>query len=213
MTRFFNLESYIECCQYSEIFGKKLSDLIPKSTNSLPLAYKHFFQDYQDVEILHLPILPLFESSKLAPRVDNLPKEKLGFFVADKSEENIFIIRTANSLILRSLQSAYLFSNVFYYWSYVDEIGNFATSNQPMIIYDFDSFTPAQIIPLTFESHPQTPYPIPIIDPRNIDSYETLKLSIKYEEIYDNICTSIASIIVNNLNLDSIQKQTIARYF
>jgi hypothetical protein len=194
------------------MFGIDSQELKPKYENSLPIEYKNFLKEHQNSEFLLLPILPTFLPHKLTPITNKKPRQQLGFFIEDESQETIFIVRSANSLVLRSLESAYLFANVFHYWNNGDELTKFAQSNKPMVIYDFDSFTPPQIIPLTFQSHPLAPAPIPIIDLRNIDTYQTLKLSVKYEKIYENICQKIAIQIIKDLNFDLTHISRVVKY-
>jgi hypothetical protein len=202
MTRFFNLESYFECCQNTKIFNENSNNFIPsQGNNSLPLAYKNFYQTYKEQDFLLIPALLSQLPQKLQPRHQRLSKEKLGFNIIDDHSEEIFIIREANSLVLRSLQSSYLYANVYRYWNYATKLEKYTLSNKPMVIYDFDSFTPSQIIPLTFEKHPQSPFSIPIIDTRNLEEYDNLKLNLKYEEIYDDICLDIANLVIREFNL------------
>ncbi len=211
MTRFFNLESYLECCQYAELFGKSSQKLIPDN-HSLPLAYKNFYHSYSHREFLPLPAITSSFPQQLKPRENSIIKQKLGFSINDDNSEQIFIIREANSLVLRALNSRYLYSNVYRYWSYTNQFKNYAQSGKPIIIYDFDSFTPQQITPLTFENSPNSPYPIPIIDTRNLEKYKFLNLNLNYENIYDNICEKIANKIIHQCKIDISHLQETIHY-
>jgi hypothetical protein len=201
MTRFFNLESYLECCQYAQIFDESSENLIP-ANHSLPLTYKNFYHSHSHQEFLPIPFITSNFPQQFKPRENYILKQKLGFSVDDNNFEKIFIIREANSLVLRVLNSRYLYSNVYRYWSYASQLKTYAESDKPIIIYDFDSFTPNQIIPLTFENYSNSFYPIPIIDTRNFDKYQSLNLNVNYEEIYDNICEKIANKIIRQYQID-----------
>ncbi|MDD1416305.1 hypothetical protein MEN41_17295 [Dolichospermum sp. ST_con] len=202
MTTLINLESYLECCQYAHLFAEDSAKLIPNS-KGLPLAYRDFCRRYQSQSFLPIPVMAIAQPKTLTPRKNQLPQQNIGLTLPDNSLEQIFIVREANSLVLRSLQSRYIYANVYRYWSYVEQLQQFTNSDKPLVIYDFDSFTPAQITPLRFENHGNAPYPIPIIDTRSLKQYDALKLSQPYENIYDNICLAIANKIVKGLNLDT----------
>ena len=201
MTTFINLESYLECCQYANLFGEDSSKLIPAQT-ALPLAYREFCKKHISESFLPLPTVASAQPDSLAPRATPLPHQNIGLSLNDHRSEHIFIVREANSLVLRSLQSRYLYANVYRYWNYAQQLEKYTTSNKPLVIYDLDSFTPAQITPLTFESYSNSPFPIPIIDTRSIRKYDALSLSQSYEEIYNKICSEIASKIAEELNFD-----------
>lgn len=211
MTRFFNLESYIECCQNAQLFKESSEKLIPKN-NSLPLAYKNFYQCHHHREFLTTPVIISNFPQQFKSRTHPMEKETLGFTIEDDNLEEIFIIREANSLVLRGLNSRYLYSNVYRYWSYANQLKNYSQSDKPMIIYDFDSFTPNQITPLTFENYSNSPFPLPIIDTRNLEKYQSLNLNISYEEIYNNICREITTKIIHQCKIDITHRQEIINY-
>jgi len=221
MSRFFNLESYIEYCQYAQIFVDNIN-LNHKNKQDLLLEYKHFIDRNKKIEFLEFPSLPSLLTSQLTPsHQSRISKQKLGFVIEDNREEEIFIIPPINAFGLSLLRASYLFSPVFYYWNFVDDIIQFDNLlNKPLIIYNFDNFTPSQIIPLTFESHPKINYPIPIIDTRNLDNYQSLKLSFMYEEgcdrtfgkYFDRIFSTITNNIIEKLKLDISLKKDLIKY-
>jgi hypothetical protein len=211
MTKLVNLESYLECSQYAHLFAEDPAKLIPNS-KGLPLAYRDFCRRYQSQSFLSIPTMASAQTQTLTPRKSQLPQQNIGLTLPDNSSEQIFIVREANSLVLRSLQSRYIYANVYRYWSYVEQLKQFTNSDKPLVIYDLDSFTPAQITPLTFENHGNAPYPIPIIDTRSLKQYDALKLSQPYEKIYNSICLAIANKIVQDLNLDTNNLLEIANY-
>ncbi|MCZ8162157.1 MAG: hypothetical protein O9275_15770, partial [Microcystis sp. LE19-196.1B] len=201
MTKLINLESYLECCQYAHLFAEDPAKLIP-NPNGLPLAYRDFCNRHQSQSFLPIPAITIAQPKTLTPRKSQLPQQNIGLTLPDNSSEQIFIVREANSLVLRSLQSRYIYANVYRYWSYVEQLQQFTHSDKPLVIYDLDSFTPSQITPLTFQNYGNAPYPIPIIDTRSLKKYDALKLSQSYEKIYNSICLEIANKIVQDLKLD-----------
>lgn len=211
MTKFFNLESYLECCQYATLFDKSSETLIP-TNHSLPLPYKNFYHEYSHREFLPIPVITSNFPSYLKPRDNPIIKHTLGFSIEDNNSDSIFIIREANSLVLRALNASYLYSNVYRYWSYANQLKNYAQSDKPIIIYDFNSFTPQQITPLTFENFPNSPYPIPIIDTRNLEKYQSLNLNLSYEDIYNNICEQLANKIIHQCKIDIRHRQETIYY-
>lgn len=163
MTKLINLESYLECCQYAHLFAEDPAKLIP-NPNGLPLAYRDFCNRHQSQSFLPIPAITIAQPTILTPRKSQLPQQNIGLTLPDNSSDQIFIVREANSLVLRSLQSRYIYANVYRYWSYVEQLQQFTHSDKPLVIYDFDSFTPSEITPLTFQNYGNAPYPIPIID-------------------------------------------------
>lgn len=211
MTTFINLESYIECCQYSNLFGEDSRSFIPNQ-NALPLAYRDFCKRHLSESFLPVPGTMSAQPEAPTPRTHSLPHQSIGLSVNDHRSEYIFIVREANTLALQSLQSRYLYANVYRYWSYAQQLEQFATSSKPLVIYDLDSFTPPQITPLTFEHYSNAPYAIPLIDTRSIKHYDTLKISESYEKIYDTICLEIASKIIFDLDLASDNLLIVTNY-
>jgi len=211
MTTLINLESYLECCQYAHLFAEDPAKLIPNS-NSLPLAYRDFCRRYQSQSFLSVPAMVIDRPLILAPRQSQLPPQNIGLTLPDNSSEQIFIVREANSLVLRSLQSRYIYANVYRYWSYAEQLQQFTRSDKQLVIYDLDSFTPSQITPLTFQNYANAPYPIPIVDTRSLKEYDALKLSQSYESIYDKICLAIANKIVQDLKFDPNNFLEVANY-
>lgn len=203
MTNLINLESYLECCQYAHLFGESVAKLTP-NPKSLPNVYRDFCKKYLSQKFLPLPALALAQPQTLSLRTKPLSQStsQIGITIDDQCDNQIFIVREANSLAMRSFDvPQYLYANVYRYWSYADQLKNLTTSNKPLVIYDLDSFTPAQIIPFNFESSLNATYRIPIIDTRSKSQYDSLKLSKPYEDIYKNICDYLADKIVCDLGI------------
>lgn len=210
MTQLINLESYIDCCQYALLCGEDPMSLIPPpQTNVLPLSYRDFCKRHGDREFLEIPSLVSQLPSQPTPRPDlELPKDRLGLTLDDKKSERVMVIRKANIFSLRSLQSSYLYSDIYYYWNYASQLQEYSQTGKPIIIYNLDNFTPPQLYPLTFEPRPDAPYPIPIIDPRQ---ELPIRLSISHEKIYDRICLGLADIVHDRLSVPA-ELEEIATY-
>jgi hypothetical protein len=218
MTRLCNLESYVECCQYSHLFDKNPKDLIPRSShNAIPMAYKGFYQEYSCWPFLPMPSLVDQQPPSLEPRGQSLAlldqTETLGQDLRDgHSTGHLYIVREANSLVLRSLDAEYLYASVFHYWNSIWPHLS-ALTDKPIVIYDLSSFTPNQVIPITLETPQGCDYPIPIIDTRRVKDYQQLKLpAVSYEGIYDTICYSLATRISQDLNLLPQDEDNLSTY-
>jgi hypothetical protein len=213
MTKFINLESYIECCEYAYLFAEDPNKLIPH-VDKLPIAYRDFCNRNLSHSFLSIPTVATNQPTSLIPRTHQLAQQcrNIGLQLAGNSLEKIFIIREANSIVSGNIGSRYLYANVYRYWNYAQQLQQFTSSQKPLVIYDLDSFTPAQITPITFENRSNAPYPIPIIDTRSLKEDNTLKLSQSYEEIYDTICLEIAHHIGQDLKLNSQDVLEVSKY-
>ncbi|MCM1982030.1 hypothetical protein [Lyngbya confervoides] len=132
----------------------------------------------------------------------------------DQSVDQTFIVREVNSLALKSLaiQSQYLYANVYRYWNYAHQLQSIVSTSTRLILYDLDCFTPACVIPLSFEKALNAPFPIPIVDTRLLDQYKSLSLEQSHEKIYDDICKEISDRIVIDLGLSSSQSRFVQCY-
>jgi len=205
MTTLINLESYLECCQYAHLFGENVAKLIP-NPKSLPNTYRDFCKQHLSQAFLPVPALAIAQPPTLSVRTKPLSKatSHIGFTIDDQRDEQIFIVREANSLKMRSFDvPQYLYANVYRYWSYASQLTALTNSGKPLVIYDLDSFTPSQIIPFTFELSRNATYQIPIIDTRSKSQFDSLKLSQSYETIYDSICYDLADKISSDLGIGS----------
>ena len=216
MTTLINLESYLECCQYAYLFGENVAKLTP-NPKSLPNAYRDFCKKHLSQAFLPVPALAIAQPQTLSLRTKPLSKatSQIDITIDDQRDEQIFIVREANSLKMRSFDvPQYLYANVYRYWSYASQLTALTNSSKPLVIYDLNSFTPAQIIPFTFEEALNAPYHIPIIDTRSMNKYDSLKLSQSYEDIYNNICDDLADKIVSDLDIETgIELENITAVF
>lgn len=210
MTQLINLESYIDCCQYALLCQEDPKSLIPPAqANVLPLSYRDFCKRHDDREFLDIPSLVSRLPSQLTPRNEpELPKHSLGLTLDDGKSERVMVIRKANIFSLRSLQSSYLYSDIYHYWNYASQLQEYSQSGKPIIIYNLNNFTPPQLYPITFEARPNAPYPIPIIDSRQ---ELPIRLSISHEQIYDRICLGLANKICDILGIPA-DLEEVARY-
>ena len=216
MTTIINLESYLECCQYAHLFGENVAKLIP-NPKSLPNAYRDFCKKHLSQAFLPVPTLAIAQPQTLSvrPQPFSQSTDNISFTVDDQRDEQIFIVREANSLKMRSFDvPQYLYANVYRYWSYASQLTALTNSSKSLVIYDLDSFTPAQIIPFGFEEALNARYQIPIIDTRSKSQYDSLKLSQPYEDIYNNICDDLAYKIVSDLGIETgIELENITAIF
>ena len=203
MTQLINLESYLECCHYAYLFGQDPQALIPHA-KSLPLVYRNFCNEYLFHAFLPTPVMASTQPNTLRSRSEKLPQQYLWRPLEDDFSGQLFVVREANALVLQSLQNRYIYANVYYYWSYAQQLQNLTRSDRKLVIYNLDSFTPQQITPLTFEDHSQAPYRIPIVDTRSLKQYDGLKLSQSYESIYDQIIKQLAQKIASDLDLNKV---------
>jgi hypothetical protein len=216
MTTLINLESYLECCQYAHLFGENVVRLTP-NPKSLPNTYRDFCKKHLSQAFLPVPALAIAQPQTLSLRTKSLSQatSHIGFTIDDQRNDQIFIVREANSLKMRSFDvPQYLYANVYRYWSYASQLTALTNSNKPLVICDLDSFTPSQIIPFTFESSRNATYQIPIVDTRSKSQFDSLKLSQSYETIYDSICYDIADKIISDLGIGSgIELENITAVF
>lgn len=210
MTQLINLESYIDCCQYALLCGEDPKALIPPDQeNVLPLSYRNFCKRHSDRGFLDIPSLVSRLPSQPTPRSDpELPKHRLGLTLEDEKSERVMVIRKANIFSLRSLQSSYLYSDIYHYWNCASQLQEYSQAGKPIIIYNLDNFTPPQLYPLTFEPRPNAPYPIPIIDPRQ---ELPIRLSMSHEKIYNRICLGLADMVCDKLSVPA-ELEEIATY-
>lgn len=190
MTTFINLESYLDCCRYAHLFGEDPQQYIPPQS-ALPTAYKQFYRTYENHGFVSPSAIATQAPSQLALREAPIALNYMGLTLEDGAAHQIFIVREANALVLRSLQERYLYANVFYYWCCAAEITQQIALHEKLVIYNLDDFTTDQITPLTFENHRHSPYPIPVVDMRSLAQYESLKIADSQEKIAQKVGQSL----------------------
>ncbi|AFZ12492.1 hypothetical protein Cri9333_1602 [Crinalium epipsammum PCC 9333] len=185
MTRLLNLESYVECCRYSYLFGETPQALIP-SPNSLPIAYKEFLEKRGDRPFISTPALVATCPTQLNLHPQFPQPEFLGRQLPDNSRISCLLVRDSRPIDLRDLRQSYLYTSPYHYWNYISQIAPLLTS-KPVIFLDLDSFPCNQYFPVTFYSHHNVSTQIPILDFK-----KGIELDFNPRKLYNRICNDIA---------------------
>ncbi|SRR5579883_2066626 len=210
MTRLFNLESYIECCQYARLFEKSNSQFIPHP-GDLPREYKFFLQKYVNHPYLSEPIWGSSHPQKLEINSGTLDSLSIGTELNQGDKQELFIIRDTVDLMTLSMshllehRDGYLYSSAYHYWNHYSELS--CRSTKPLIFIDLDSFGYDYLIPINFSRIGNNPYQIPVLNTR-----EPITLDSAFQpiETYNHLCQSIASYILTEnfseiaQNLDAV---------
>jgi len=192
MTRLFNLESYIECCQYSRLFHQSPERYIP-SDGDLPKAYKTFLHKYENHPYLPEVIFDSITTENLVINPDTVNYLSMGTELSQGDKQRLFIIRDTVDLMTLSMSNllqhhdAYLYSSAYYYWNYYSQIYQ-EKLTKPLVFVDLDNFGCDRLIPINFLHPENSPYPVPILNTKKPIFFP------KYQpiQIYNNICKSLA---------------------
>ncbi len=195
MTRLFNLESYIECCQYTRLFASS-----EQFDGNNPRAYKAFLQKYAPNSYLPEPIPNSNRPSCLEVNPDSLPTRSIGTELPGGDKQRLVIIRDTMDLMTLSMsnileyQDGYLYSSAYHYWNHYHEISNH-NLNVPLVFVDLDSFGIERLIPINPSTTEGSAYQVPILDTR-----KSIDINFEYNprSIYDNICSKLAQRILND---------------
>ncbi len=197
MTQLFNLESYVECCQYARLFHQSPEQLIPQDED-LPRTYKAFLQNYANYPYLKEPIAGANRPQKLTINKTSVDYLSIGTQLTQGEKQRLFIIRDTVDLMTLSMSNllehkdGYLYSSAYYYWNHYSEILQHQLT-KPLVFVNLDNFVSGSLIPINFSRLDNSPYQVPILNTKNpifIDSdYNSI-------ESYNNICQSIASRIL-----------------
>lgn len=207
MTRLFNLESYPEICKYTQIFGESLSLNSP----NIPFAYRDFLNTYKDRHFLSPANLSSYYSNTIV-RGEYKP-QFLGDQLDDQQEGDLVIVRDIDVLSLQNLDCPYIYASAYRYWNYVTQLQNIAKENKPLVIYDLDSLPCSYYLPISFQSHPNCSYSIPILDIRTPENYESLRLPFDPSNVYDTICEILAQyVIASDPNFVGIESSYLTQY-
>ncbi|BAY65297.1 hypothetical protein NIES22_54000 [Calothrix brevissima NIES-22] len=199
MTRLLNLESYIECCQYSQLFDEPLQPLVP-SPEDLPREYKKLLQKYFNHPYIQEPIINANYPQELTINRNNLDYLLVGTELTQAEKQRLFIIRDTVDLMTLSMSNflehrdGYLYSSAYHYWNYYSQISH-QPINKPLIFVELDNFSSFKIIPLDLSCRENSPYKIPILNTKNPITCEQ---SYNSQETYQNICKNIATKIISD---------------
>ncbi len=193
MTRLFNLESYIECCQYAQVFQESSEQLIPHFMD-LPRAYKAFVKKYVNHLYLPQPIWGSIHPQELEINQSHLNYLSIGTVLTQEEKQQLFIIRDTVDLMTLSMSNlledrdGYLYSSAYHYWNYYSQISQHKII-KPLVFVDLDGFGCDRLIPVNFSPLDNSPYKVPILNTK-----EPIILDSGYNSIetYNNICQSTA---------------------
>lgn len=199
MTRLLNLESYIECCQYSQLFDEPLQPLVP-SPEDLPREYKKLLQKYFNHPYIQEPIINANYPQELTINRNNLDYLLVGTELTQAEKQRLFIIRDTVDLMTLSMSNfleyrdGYLYSSAYHYWNYYSQISH-QLINKSLIFVELDNFSSFKLIPLDLSCRENSQYKIPILNTKNAISG---KQSYNPQETYQNICKNIATKIISD---------------
>ncbi|MGI2906645.1 hypothetical protein [Tolypothrix sp. VBCCA 56010] len=192
MTQLFNLESYVECCQYAQLFHESPEQFIPQD-GDFPRAYKAFLQNYATHPYLPEPIISANRSQELTINQTTLDYLSIGTKLTQGEKQRLFIIRDTVDLMTLSMSNllehkdGYLYSSAYYYWNYYSQIWQHKLT-KPLVFVNLDNFVSNSLIPINFSRLDNSPYQVPILNtkkPISLDSGYNIKS-------YNSICQSIA---------------------
>lgn len=207
MTKLFNLESYIQCCQYALVFKDSSNQLNYQSGE----AYKLLLDKYADNRYLATPLINHHLPSQLTINPTKLDYLSVGTQLTHGEKQRLFIIRDTLDLMTLSTSNilghkdGYLYSSAYHYWNHYLEIHQHGIT-KPLVFVDLDNFGISTLIPIRVLPE-NTRYQIPILDTRTpnqivIDNYNCV-------ETYTNICHSVACLLLNQFTELSNSSQTV----
>jgi hypothetical protein len=200
MTRLLNLESYIECCQYSRLFDEPLEPLIP-SFGDLPREYKKLLQKYFNHPYIQEPIINATRPQELTINRNHVDYLSIGTELTQGEKQRLFIIRDTVDLMTLSMSNflehrdGYLYSSAYHYWNHYSQIAEHQLS-KPLIFVELDNFDSLKLIPVKLSRPDNSYYPVPILNTQNAIILDS---AYNFQETYQRICNSLAvKILVDN---------------
>lgn len=210
MTQLFNLESYVECCQYARLFHQSPEQLVPQNAD-LPRTYKAFLQNYANYPYLKQPIAGANRPQQLTINQTSVDYLSIGTQLAQGEKQRLFIIRDTVDLMTLSMSNllehkdGYLYSSAYYYWNHYSEIWQHQLT-KPLVFVNLDNFVNGHLIPINC-SLDSSPYQIPILNTKNPISVD---LSFNSIESYNSICQNIARrILADNFSAIAQNSETV----
>jgi hypothetical protein len=210
MTQLFNLESYVECCQYARLFHQSPEKLIPQDAD-LPRTYKAFLQNYANYPYLKEPIAGVNLPQQLTINQTSGDYLSIGTQLTQGEKQRLFIIRDTVDLMTLSMSNllehkdGYLYSSAYYYWNHYSEIWQHQLT-KPLVFVNLDNFVNGHLISINC-SLDNSPYQIPILNTKNPISVD---LSFNSIESYNSICQNIARrILADNFSAIAQNSETV----
>lgn len=160
MTRLFNLESYIDFCQYALVFNYQSQELSAKT-------YKLLLDKYAEHRYLKPPIIDNIDnhnhcSSQLAINPHKLDYQFTGTELTQGEKSRLFIISDTLDLMTLSMSNilgrndGYLYSSAYHYWNHYTEIAQ-QKITKPLVFVDLDNFGISTLIPISFSQPENSP--------------------------------------------------------
>ncbi|MBD2196528.1 MULTISPECIES: hypothetical protein [Calothrix] len=193
MTRLLNLESYIECCQYSQLFDEPLQPLVP-SPEDLPREYKKLLQKYFNHPYIQEEIINANYPQELTINRNNIDYFLVGTELTQAEKQRLFIIRDTVDLMTLSMSNflehrdGYLYSSAYHYWNYYSQISH-QQINKSLIFVELDNFGILKLIPVDLFCPDNSPYQVPILQTQNAIILDS---AYNGQETYQSICISLA---------------------
>jgi hypothetical protein len=188
MTRLFNLESYIDWCQYARVFEHSGT-------------YKSLLDKYAEYRYLAAPIINPHCSSQLAINPSTPDYLLMGTELSQGEKQRLFIIRDTLDLMTLSTsdllkpRDGYLYSSAYHYWNHYTEIHQ-QRITKPLVFIDLDNFDISTLILINPIQPENIPYRIriPVLNPKKRISFNN---GYNCREIYNRICNEISHILLD----------------
>ncbi|TVU55042.1 MAG: hypothetical protein EA414_03780 [Arthrospira sp. PLM2.Bin9] len=181
-TRLFNLESYVNCCQYANQFNKSIDRLTP-SPGDLPRGYKNLIKDFGDYRYLNQSIFTGHYPSKLA--VNPTETTYMGTQLSTGETPRLFIIPDTIDLLTLSTsnflasQEAYLYSSAYHYWNNYSILQN-SQITRPLLFLNLDNWVGREMITIEIQNNiPILKHQTPIKHQFNLNTLDTYQLICK----------------------------------
>lgn len=194
MTKLFNLESYIDACQYTRIFQNSPEKLIPDSREK----YKALLDKYAENRYLSPPIINNHRSSKLTISSAPLNYLSVGNELTQGEHKRLFIISDTLDLMTLSTSNilgrgdGYLYGSAYHYWNHYTEIHQHQIT-KPLVFIDLDNFGISNLIPVNLKTE-NSPYQIPILDSKKKILLDNV---FDCQAVYTNICNAVSQSLLN----------------
>lgn len=188
MTRLFNLESYIDWCQYARVFEHSGT-------------YKSLLDKYAEHRYLAAPIINPHCSSQLAINPSTPDYLSMGTELSQGEKQRLFIIGDTLDLMTLSTsdllkpRDGYLYSSAYHYWNHYTEIHQ-QRITKPLVFIDLDNFDISTLILINPIQPENIPYRIriPVLNPKKRISFNN---GYNCREIYNRICNEISRILLD----------------
>lgn len=201
MTRLLNLESYIECCQYAQLFNEPVDTLIPSPVD-LPRSYKQFLQKYANYPYIQEPIIDVIRPQELTINRNPVDYLSIGKQLTQTEKQRLLIIPDTVDLMTLSMSNllehgdSYLYSSAYHYWNNYSQICKHQFSQPFLVFVCLDNFASLSLIPVNFSRPNNSHYQVPTLEIKKplildsaynfIETHQSIYESLAYRIIEDN---------------------------